>query len=183
MLGVEVRFIRVFLKQNREKQNIHFLFFHNKGSLIDFGGVIVFAIILMAFLISFSKIVMDLPYMLKQDFSSVTGVVVGQNASGRDDVYEDRGFELQDLKTGEILTLQVNYTPIRKGEYYEVLYLPHTKIGTIVRKLRKDEIETWLEKVSEKSPGKISKNLPGGPGSLSLPVSCFPSLRWAARSR
>lgn len=39
-----------------------------------------------------------------------------------------------------MLDLLVVYPPIRKGEIYEVMYLPHTRLGVIVRKIEEDEL-------------------------------------------
>ncbi len=132
--------VKAFLLQNAEQTEFKFLFFNNKESIIDFIGLILVAVILALILLWSRNVWADVPYAINKDFSRTIGIVVSQDAAGRDDVGEARGFRLRDIETGEVLNLQVFYTPIREGEIYEVMYLPNTKVGAIVRKIEGDEL-------------------------------------------
>lgn len=131
----EVYLTKVFIKQNAEQSGYRILFFNNKESIIDFFGIIAVSVVLLLILFWSRNVLADIPNAIRRDFQVTTGIVVGQDAAGLENVGENRGFELQDLKTGEIINLQVFYTPIRKNEIYEVIYLPHTKSGAIVKKI------------------------------------------------
>ena len=138
LVGV-VKAVKYFLKENAVCESFKFLFFNNKESIIAFIFVIIAVAALLFMLILASWVVADIPYAINRNFSVSRGVVVSQHASGSDDHYEDRVFGIKDLETGETVTLYVNYTPIRRGEIYEVIYLPHTKRGAIVRKIENVE--------------------------------------------
>lgn len=136
----EVYQAKAFIKQNKEMSGHKILFFSNKGSIIDFTGIFAFAVIIIIALHGLPDIIADIPYAINKEFSVTKGIVVGQNAAGLDDVSESRGFELKVLESGEIINLYVVYTPIRTGEIYEVIYLPHTKAGAIVKKIEDDDL-------------------------------------------
>ncbi len=131
--------LKTFLTQNARQEDFKLLFFHNKGSIVDFIGIVFAVILFVVFLFWSRRVFADIPHAINKDFIVATGVVVSQNAAGREDVGETRGFEIQDLETGEIINLLVFYTPIWQGEVYEVIYLPHSKAGAIVRKIESGE--------------------------------------------
>lgn len=103
-------------------------------SEIELVGIIVciVAIIIVAY---FSRnFFKDIPNVIGKNYTVSTGTAYGWNTAGQEP--EARGFEFQ-KDDGEIIKLQVIYTPIRQGDRFEVIYLPNTGFGAIVQKIDK----------------------------------------------
>lgn len=135
VICADVFCIKAFLKQNAVETETKIWFFSNKGSLIDFLGVIVFIIVALLILFFSRNILADIPNVINKNYVVTSGVVTAHDSSGKDDVAETRSFTLKDFNTGKEVKLLVTYTPIRQGDIYEVLYLPSSKAGAIVRKI------------------------------------------------
>ena len=101
-------------------------------AIIAIACVTLFLLLMMTQIIAAIK---DIPHLKNGDCSSIIGIVVSQDAAGREDVPEDRTFKLKNIESGEIVELRVFYTPIKNGDVYEVVYLPHTRCGAVVRKI------------------------------------------------
>lgn len=84
----------------------------------------------------FIPAILDIPNVVQQDYCLVSGKVESWNYS-REDELEERVVSIVDGQTGEEVFVNVYGKGIRKGTYMKVLYLPHSKYGTILE--RNDE--------------------------------------------
>lgn len=48
-------------------------------------------------------------------------------------IFKRRHINVVNIDTGEILELDVGYTPVYTGEYYTIEYLPNVKVGKIIK--------------------------------------------------
>ena len=108
-----------------------------KESVKPAGAIIltVCVVLLAIFSISFFK---DIPNVINENYIVATGTVVSWDSGGT--ASETRGITLETDDGKRIKTL-VNYTPIREGERYEIIYLPNTTFGSIIRQIEEDEPE------------------------------------------
>lgn len=103
--------------------------------IIDLLGAIpgaAFAIWLSFFSVPFFK---DIPNVINGNYMVVTGTVVSWNSGGS--ASEARGIVLE-TDDGKRISVVVNYTPIRKGERYEIIRLPNTTFGSVIRQIEDD---------------------------------------------
>lgn len=107
LVAAEVFFVKAFLKQNAQRGKRRVLFFNNKGSMLDFLPIVVFAVVLIVVFFWSRTVWADIPYAIHKDFTVTTGVVVTGNPGGAGDGLETREFDLQDFKTGQIIRLLV----------------------------------------------------------------------------
>ena len=124
----EFHLVRIFcLDVKNQVQDIKVFLFH----AIAMAVVTIFILILGFFSV---RLVLDIPYIVKKDFCIMEGIVVSQDSAGNERLFESRTVKLKNLKTSEENTFYFYYTPIKFGETYEVIYLPNTKIGYILKK-------------------------------------------------
>lgn len=74
---------------------------------------------------------LDVPNIINEDYCVVKGEVVSWNYSDEEKI-KDRGVGILSEETGETVWVTVYSVGIRKGEYLEVKYLPHTGYGVIL---------------------------------------------------
>jgi hypothetical protein len=74
----------------------------------------------------------DIPNIKNRNYIIATGTSVGWDNGGTRPSIRSFDFLKDD---GEMIKLHVFYGPVNKGERFEIIYLPYSKIGDIVRKL------------------------------------------------
>ena len=95
-------------------------------------GVIISSVcvaLLVIFSIRFFK---DLPNVINNNYLVVTGTVVTWDTGGT--ASDTRGITLE-TDDGELIKATVNYTPMGKGERYEIILLPNSSYGSVIRKI------------------------------------------------
>jgi len=112
--------MHVFKLYQKSKSNI---------MLIGFTVCIVIVIVISYFAQSFFR---DIPFVVNKNYIITIGIAQGWDTAGQEP--ETRGFAFK-RDNGEIIDITVTYTPIHQGDRFEVIYLPHTKFGAIVRKI------------------------------------------------
>lgn len=108
-------------------------------SIIELVGIIacVVGIIVVAY---FSRnYFKDIPNVISKNYIVTTGTAEGWDSAGpisssAGPVYETRGFAFR-KDDGEIKKIVVTYPPVYQGDRFEVIYLPNTGYGAIVKKL------------------------------------------------
>jgi len=95
-----------------------------------------FAFMLIVYIMGIPPIFNDLPNVIMKNYIVDECLVIGQDSGGAADNMDSRGVGLRSLKTGEEFQFTTNYTPIRNGEYYRVMYWPNSKIGAIIEKIK-----------------------------------------------
>lgn len=75
----------------------------------------------------------DIPHVVNSDYIITTGTALGNNSAGKEP--ENRGFALMRDDTHEVVRITVTYYPIYKGDWMEVIFLPHTHLGAVIQKL------------------------------------------------
>ena len=89
------------------------------------------AVLLAALLFGTVWTLLDLPCLISGDLEYAAGTVVEHDSAGQSDISDSRGFTILDAASGERISVFTIHTPIYPGEFYEVWYLPHTRIGFI----------------------------------------------------
>ena len=85
-------------------------------------------ILLAAFSVPYFK---DIPNAVNNNYIIAAGTVVAHDSGGTQS--QTRGITLE-TDEGERIKVTVNYTPMRTGERYEIICLPNTGIGSVIRK-------------------------------------------------
>lgn len=70
----------------------------------------------------------DLPLIMKNDYSVVTGEVIEYYVENGD----RKGVRIKEGNTQNIIEIQVNYKEIKTGEKYTIKYLPNIGVGEVV---------------------------------------------------
>ena len=87
------------------------------------------------FMVSFlAEVLLDLPFILKKEYCSLYGYAAEDCKGGADVDYERRNIKVikEDGEAVSGITVFSDY--IEKGEYMELIYLPHTKYGAVIEK-------------------------------------------------
>lgn len=87
------------------------------------------AIILVLYL---SKIILDIPYIINEEYFYLEGYTVSDSHGGASLSYEKRSIFIKDETTGEISEVIVFSEYIDENEYIKVEFLPNTKYGAII---------------------------------------------------
>jgi len=87
-----VKLLKDFIKYSSERSGFKFLFFNSRESIITFLAVVCAVVILLMGLRWLRNTAADIPYVKNKDFLVTTGIVVAQDAAGREDVDEFRAF-------------------------------------------------------------------------------------------
>ena len=77
---------------------------------------------------------MDLPAMITNNYQYVCGTVTSKAYNSR---YSDRIIKVQDENTQEIISVECDYSKAHKGDYVEIKYLKHTKMGVVVKHVKR----------------------------------------------
>jgi hypothetical protein len=105
--------------------------------VMNLVAVICFFTIVLVILYFSIDIFCDIPNVIKKNYVITTGIAIDSNNAGQEP--EIRGFPLKRNYTNEIIRVAVTYYPINEGDEFEVIYLPNSKIGAIVRKIENPE--------------------------------------------
>ena len=98
---------------------------------INRGITIFFAIsLLFMYIVRVVPAIMDIPNVVYDNYLMAEGRVVSWDYS-RENKIEERSITILDSKTKKEVTVIVYSYGIREGDYIEVMYLPHSKLGTI----------------------------------------------------
>lgn len=100
--------------------------------IIGFIIFITLTIVMFNFSLKYFK---DIPNILNENYIVTTGTAVGQHTPGQ--VPETRGFKFRG-DDGVVMSIVVTYLPVFQGDRFEVIYLPHTGFGAIIRKIDKE---------------------------------------------
>ena len=103
-------------------------------------AVVVCVILLAVFSVPWFK---DIPNVINKNYIIITGTVVSWNSGGTQS--EARGITLE-TDDGERIKVTVIYTPIREGERYEIIRLPNTPVGSVIRKIDDTELPDDLRR-------------------------------------
>ena len=98
------------------------------GAIALAGGIVVFSY----FSVPHFK---DIPNAINQNFVIITGTVVSGDSGGR--APETRGFTVID-DNGNRRSVLANYMPIFTGDRFEIILMPNTGSGVILRKLESE---------------------------------------------
>lgn len=79
--------------------------------------------------------ILDIPYVIEKKYETMECKTISYSRGNN--IVKKRDIQVVDLKTQKRIELAVVYNHIEKNEYYTINYLPHLKVGTIVRKIRK----------------------------------------------
>jgi len=104
----------------------------DKPFSLNIVGAILLAIFLVLFVKGEMIYLKDFQYMIKKEFLYITGRVDKVGALG--DMGGRRVFFV-DIETGERVGIHAPTNEVKIGEIYEVMYLPHTEIGSYVKKI------------------------------------------------
>ena len=129
VLILGISFIKSFRKRREKQARYKILFFYSVKGVLTFLCIALFVVVFTHRLVLLTNALIDLPRMIRKDFVQATGVsVIPTEAAGGN-------LWIKDSKTGEVIELLVSDKSTRIGEHYEVLYLPHARVGAIVRKV------------------------------------------------
>lgn len=109
-------------------------------------------VLLVLFSVAFLK---DIPNVINKNYNVVTGTVVSGNRGGKNS--ETRGITLE-TDDGERIQVTVNYTPIELGERYEIIRLPNTSYGNVIRKIEDDWVKIGATITNSICVVKMSEN-------------------------
>lgn len=112
----------IIAEKYKEKNDVIFL----RGGQIF---LLIAAIVLMLYL---SKIILDIPYILNEEYFYLEGYTVGDSHGGASLPYEKRSIYIKDEKTGEVSEVIVFSEYIDENEYIKVEFLPNTMYGAII---------------------------------------------------
>lgn len=102
--------------------------------LIGFVTCTIAIIVVLYFSLNFFK---DIPNVISKNYTVATGTAEGWDTAGQEP--ETRGFAFK-KDDGEMINIVVTYPPIYQGDRFEVIYLPNTEYGAIVKKLESGEL-------------------------------------------
>ena len=131
----EIEAVKTFIQIHRTPNGSILIVNKNSEKNRTFANLLVVTVLLIALLILFLYILSDVPCLMSGQLISTTAVVVSQDSAGQETIAEVRGFRVKDTSSGDVIHILATYTPIRAGEIYEILYLPHTHIGAIIQKV------------------------------------------------
>lgn len=116
----EVKGVKLWLEKHRKRIN---------------GILNILAVVIVIFAGKYVLLfVLDIPYIIENDYCIVEGVVTG-NATGKSTAsWEQRDIGVLDSLTGEEVKVHVFYERIEEGTYLAVSYLPHTHYGEVISK-------------------------------------------------
>ena len=100
--------------------------------------VIMAAMALFMFVYGVIPAALDIPAAIKKEYKSISGTVVGWSLA-RKERRELRGVRIEDEKTKEIKYIYVVTYGIHQGDYMNVTYLPHTRVGLIEEHITYEE--------------------------------------------
>ena len=113
---------------------VHLAKYINAKSTISLIIVPILLILWVGFSIPlYTKYIKDIPNIINENYIVTTGTATSWNTTGPENTSRSFEFTTDD---GEVIKLSVQSTkPVYQGDRYEVIYLPHTKCGAIVRKI------------------------------------------------
>lgn len=106
-------------------------------SVIELVGSIACIVAIIAVAYFSRNFFKDIPNVMSKNYIITTGTAEGWDSAGQ--VHETRGFAFK-TDDGVIKKIVVTYTPIYRGDRFEVIYLPNTGYGAIVKKLEGSEL-------------------------------------------
>ena len=106
-------------------------------AVIEIIGMFACVVIIIAISHFFRQYFKDIPNVINRNYIIATGTVVIGNNGGTES--ETRDFTLK-KDDGETIRILANYMPIQNGDEFEVIYLPNTGCGAIIRKIKGGEL-------------------------------------------
>ena len=97
----------------------------NRSIKIFVGAALIFMYLVMGV-----PLIMDIPNVISEKYLTVEGEVVEWNFS-RENQKKERSIGIIDSKTNQKVNVVVYSYGIKKGEYIEAIYLPHSKYGIV----------------------------------------------------
>lgn len=97
----------------------------NRSIKIFVGAALIFMYLVMGV-----PLIMDIPNVISEKYLSVEGEVVEWDFS-RENRKKERSIGIIDSKTNQKVNVIVYSYGIKKGEYIEAIYLPHSKYGIV----------------------------------------------------
>ena len=97
----------------------------NRSIKIFVGAALIFMYLVMGV-----PLIMDIPNVISEKYLSVEGEVVEWDFS-RENQKKERSIGIIDSKTNQKVNVVVYSYGIKKGEYIEAIYLPHSKYGIV----------------------------------------------------
>lgn len=97
----------------------------NRSIKIFVGAALIFMYLVMGV-----PLIMDIPNVISEKYLSVEGEVVEWDFS-RENQKKERSIGIIDSKTNQKVNVIVYSYGIKKGEYIEAIYLPHSKYGIV----------------------------------------------------
>lgn len=97
----------------------------NRSIKIFVGAALIFMYLVMGV-----PLIMDIPNVISEKYLSVEGEVVEWDFS-RENRKKERSIGIIDSKTNQKVNVVVYSYGIKKGEYIEAIYLPHSKYGIV----------------------------------------------------
>ena len=73
--------------------------------------------------------ILDVPALVSGNYEVVEGTSLSKKYKSR---YPDRIIEIKDDESGEVISVEVKYDKVDKGDHVVVKYLPHSKQGKVV---------------------------------------------------
>jgi len=114
-------------------------YIHNYDSVISIILVVVCPILFVLSLSNAFNLISDFPHAMNRNFTITTGIVTSWSTA--DERTYHRVIEIKDINTDEIIKISVWDYPIHKDEILEVIYLPNSGEGAIIRRIDPDEFE------------------------------------------
>ncbi|MGI6248083.1 MAG: hypothetical protein ACOYJX_01570 [Acutalibacteraceae bacterium] len=102
-------------------------------SVIELVGVVACIVAIVAVAYFSRNFFKDIPNVLSENYIVTSGTAQGWDSAGQ--VHETRGFAFK-RDDGEIAKIVVTYPPVYQGDRFEVIYLPNTGYGAIVKKYK-----------------------------------------------
>jgi len=106
-------------------------------SNIELVGFIVFFVAILVVLYFSRNYFKDIPNVVRKNYIITAGTAEGWDSAGQ--VHETREFAFK-TDGGDTQKIVVTYPPVYQGDRFEVIYLPNTGYGAIIRKLEGGEL-------------------------------------------
>ncbi|MDR1565234.1 MAG: hypothetical protein LBS74_09775, partial [Oscillospiraceae bacterium] len=105
-------------------------------SIVEFVGAVAIPVIFVLLTIFYSSnYILDIPYAIKNDYTIATGTATGWDTTGKGNTTKSFNFTTDDGTSIDLFILSSD--SIHQGDRFEVMFLPHTGCGAIVKQLSK----------------------------------------------
>jgi hypothetical protein len=104
--------------------------------MIQFISYVLLSILIIFSSIHTGKIMLDIPRVLSKEYIVDVCVITKHDSSGLENAVEYRGIGCTSYDdNSNNYNLIVTYAPIKIGEKYRVIYLPHSRLGVVIEKI------------------------------------------------